>query len=68
MERKATVSKKEIVQTEGNRTIRRTVDFYNLDVIIAVGYGVNSKKATLFRLWATETPKGVYHQGLCSQR
>ncbi|MEG0835308.1 MAG: virulence RhuM family protein [Christensenellaceae bacterium] len=63
LERKATVSKKEIVQTEGNRTIRRTVYFYNLDVIIAVGYRVNSKKATLFRRWATETLKEYIIKG-----
>lgn len=49
----ATVSKMEIVQTEGSRTVRRMVDFYNLDAIIAVGYRVNSKRATQFRIWAT---------------
>src|SRR5574344_3166815 len=49
----ATVSKMEIVQTEGNRNVKRTVDFYNLDAIISVGYRVNSRKATNFRIWAT---------------
>ncbi|HBT96445.1 MAG TPA: hypothetical protein DEB25_01745 [Desulfobulbaceae bacterium] len=42
--REATVSKKEIVQTEGQRRVTRQVEFYNLDAIIAVGYRVNSKK------------------------
>jgi hypothetical protein len=51
----ATVSKMEIVQDEGNRKVTRLVDCYNLDMIIAVGYRVNSKKATRFRQWATKT-------------
>ena len=50
----ATVSKMEIVQTEGKRNIKRSIDFYNLDAIIAVGYRVSSAKATKFRQWATK--------------
>ena len=49
----ATVSKMEIVQQEGVRNIKRSVDFYNLDAIIAVGYRVNSRRATQFRQWCT---------------
>ena len=49
----ATVSKMEIVQQEGARNVRRQVDFYNLDAIISVGYRVNSRRATHFRIWAT---------------
>jgi hypothetical protein len=49
----ATVSKMEIVQQEGARNIKRNVDFYNLDAIIAVGYRVNSIRATQFRQWCT---------------
>ena len=45
------------VQTEGDRNIERDVEFYNLDAIISVGYRVNSKKATQFRVWATKTLK-----------
>jgi hypothetical protein len=41
------------VQTEGNRTVSRQTDFYNLDAIISVGYRVNSQRATQFRQWAT---------------
>jgi len=41
------------VQTEGSRTVNRNVEFYNLDVIISVGYRINSKRATSFRQWAT---------------
>ena len=50
----ATVSKMEIVQQEGVRNITRSVEFYNLDAIIAVGYRVNSIRATRFRQWATK--------------
>ncbi len=49
----ATVSKMEIVQQEGSRQVKRKMDFYNLDAIISVGYRVNSRKATQFRIWAT---------------
>lgn len=48
----ATVSKMEIVQQEGKRQVRRKVDYYSLDAIISVGYRVNSKRATSFRIWA----------------
>ncbi len=51
--KKATCSKMEQVQIEGGRKIKREIDYYNLDTIIAVGYRVNSKKATQFRIWAT---------------
>jgi hypothetical protein len=51
----ATISKMEIVQQEGNRRVKRDIDFYNLDAVISVGYRVNSAKATQFRIWATQT-------------
>ncbi len=47
----STVSKMEIVQQEGSRDIKRNMEFYNLDAIISVGYRVNSRKATNFRIW-----------------
>ena len=50
----ATIRKYRIVQTEGAREVSREVDFYNLDAIIAVGYRVNSREATQFRIWATQ--------------
>jgi hypothetical protein len=53
--REATVSKMEIVRSEGGREVVREVEFYNLDAIIAVGYRVNSYQATQFRIWATKT-------------
>ena len=51
--KEATVSKMETVQAEGGRTVVRVQEFFNLDVIIAVGYRVNSRRATQFRIWAT---------------
>ena len=59
----ATISKMEIVQAEGNRNVKRMVDFYNLDAIISVGYRVNSRKATLFRIWATKVLKEYMTKG-----
>ena len=49
----ATISKMETVQQEGNREVKRMVVMYSLDAIIAVGYRVNSIRATQFRQWAT---------------
>ena len=59
----ATISKMEIVQKEGNRTVSRETTFYNLDMIIAVGYRVNSKKATQFRIWANSVLKEYIIKG-----
>ena len=50
-----TVSKMETVQIEGGREIERNIEFYNLDMILSIGYRVNSKQATEFRKWATKT-------------
>ena len=54
LEESATIRKNRIVQTEGVRTVVRELEFYNLDAIIAVGYRVNSREATQFRIWATQ--------------
>lgn len=63
LDKEATISKMEIVQQEGNRQVKRQVEFYNLDAIIAVGYRVNSKQATQFRIWATKTLKEYIIKG-----
>lgn len=55
LDKKATVSILETVQMEGTRKVSRRIEYYNLDVILSVGYRVNSKQATQFRIWATRT-------------
>ncbi|WP_457565090.1 RhuM family protein [Caminibacter sp.] len=54
LDKNLTVRKFRTVQLEGNRKVTRNIDYYNLDAIIAVGYRVNSKRATQFRIWATK--------------
>jgi len=54
LQREATIRKFRIVQPEGARSVEREVDFYNLDVIISVGYRVKSLRGTQFRIWATQ--------------
>jgi hypothetical protein len=54
LQREATIRKFRIVQQEGARSVAREVDFYNLDVIISVGYRVKSHRGTQFRIWATQ--------------
>ena len=63
LQQKSTISKMEIVQSEGTRNIKRLVDFYNLDAIISVGYRANSRKATKFRIWATQILKEYMQKG-----
>lgn len=59
----ATTEKFSVVRKEGARNVRRELDHYNLDAIIAVGYRVNSKKATRFRQWATQTLREYIQKG-----
>lgn len=61
--REATISILETVQIEGNREVKRNIEYYNLDVIISVGYRVNSRQATQFRIWATNTLKEYIIKG-----
>ncbi len=55
LDKKSTVSILETVQTEGKRKIVRKIEYYNLDLILSIGYRVNSANATKFRQWATKT-------------
>ena len=55
LDRARTLRKIWRVQTEGDREVRREIEFYNLDAVISVGYRVNSAQATRFRIWATQT-------------
>ena len=59
----ATIRKFLIVQKEGNREVSRVSDYYNLDMIIALGYRINSKIATQFRIWATQRLKEYIVKG-----
>lgn len=63
LEQPTTTEKISVVRTEGTREVSRTIEHYNLDAIIAVGYRVNSKKATRFRQWATKTLKEYIQKG-----
>lgn len=60
---KATTEDYSLVQIEGTRQVNRVAKFYNLDAVIAVGYRVNSKQATQFRIWATQTLKEFIIKG-----
>ena len=60
---KSTIRKFRIVRQEGNRKVTRNIEHYNLDMIISVGYRVNSKKGTRFRQWATQRLRYYLVQG-----
>lgn len=59
----ATIEESSVVQTEGSRQVRRPAKLYNLDAIISVGYRVNSRRATRFRIWATGILKEYMTKG-----
>lgn len=61
--REATVAKFATVQIEGERKIERQIEYYNLDVIISVGYRVKSKQGTQFRIWATDVLRDYLLKG-----
>ena len=63
LEEKATTEDYSVVRQEGKRQVRRKIRFYNLDAIISVGYRVNSKKGTQFRIWATNRLRDYLVQG-----
>ena len=64
LDEKRTIKKSLIVRTEGKREVTREVNLYNLDAIISVGYRVNSKKATDFRIWATSVLHNYLTKGV----
>ena len=63
LDKESTVSKMETVQVEGTRAIKREIEYYNLDMILSVGYRVNSRNATAFRRWATKILKDYLIKG-----
>ncbi len=60
---RAITEESSVVRQEGKRQVNRKIKFYNLDAIISVGYRVNSKKGTQFRIWATARLKALLLQG-----
>lgn len=64
----STIRKFQIVQNEGGRKVKRDTNFYNLDSIIAVGYRINSKKATQFRIWSTSILREYIEKRLSIQK
>lgn len=63
LEENRTAEEISVVQTEGTRQVKRKQKFYNLDAIISVGYRVNSRRATQFRIWATNILKEYMTKG-----
>lgn len=63
LKQNSTVAKIATVQMEGGREIKRNVEYFNLDIILSVGYRVSSKRATQFRIWATKTLKQYLIKG-----
>ncbi len=57
LDNKSTTEEYSVVQMESGREVKRKIKFYNLDLIISVGYRVNSKRGTQFRIWATNVLK-----------
>lgn len=68
LKEKATAEDFSVVQNEGGRGVRRSLKHYSLDAIIAVGYRVSSKRATQFRIWATQTLKEYIRKGFVLSR
>lgn len=63
LEQEGTARKIRVVRKEGNRIVNRMIDFYNLDMIISVGYKVNSKRGVKFRQWASKVLKDYLIKG-----
>jgi hypothetical protein len=68
LDKNRTIKDSLIVRKEGGRAVKRRIELYNLDAIIAVGYRVNSKKATQFRIWATGVLREYLKQGYALNR
>lgn len=63
LDEKSTTKESLVVQKEGNRAVNRTIKFYNLDVVISIGYRINSLRGTQFRIWATARLKEYVIKG-----
>lgn len=67
LKREATVKEYLIVRQEGNRSVRRKITVYNLDVIISAGYRVKSRRGTQFRIWASKVLKEYLRTVACGR-
>ena len=65
LEEKTTSAKIAQVQDEGGREVKRNINIYNLDAILSVGYRVNSKKGTAFRIWCEQYFKKLFSKWIC---
>jgi len=63
LSQEATVAKNATVQIESGRKVKREIEYYNLDAILSVGYRVNSKQGTQFRIWATDVLRDYLLKG-----
>lgn len=63
LDAESTVAKNATVQIESGRTVKRDIEYYNLDAILSVGYRVNSKQGTQFRIWATNVLRDYLLKG-----
>ena len=68
LDKSSTTEESSVVRMEGRRKVRRRIQFYNLDAVISVGYRVNSKKGTRFRIWATQRLKEYLVHGYAINR
>lgn len=68
LSRASTVAKNATVQIESGRRVKRTIEFYNLDAILSVGYRVNSKEGTQFRIWATNVLRDYLVNGIVTNQ
>ena len=68
LEGMATTRKIRVVRLEGNRQVSRLIDYYNLEMIISIGYRVNSRRGVLFRRWATAVLKEFLLRGSVRDR
>lgn len=66
LDKNSTVANFATVQIEGNRSVERMIEYYNLDVIISVGYRAKSQREVQFRIWASKIIKEYMKKRICA--